>query len=202
MIQTEIRDIPMEFETGPEVFSPSGIDLGTLSMLSLFHPKQSDKVLDLGCGYGVVGIFTGKLIGSEHVVMCDLSEDAIDLSRVNAVRNSVPDIRIIKSNGLDEIPDYDFTYILSNPPYHEDFSVPKSFIENGYKKLVTGGKMMMVTKRLDWYKNKLSSVFGGVKIVELNGYHIFIAEKRIRKSLIEHKNKNQLSKKLRRKYNI
>ena len=37
----------------------------------------------------------------------------------------------------------------------------------------------MVTKRLDWYKNKLTSVFGGVKVHEINGYYVFVAEKRI-----------------------
>lgn len=73
------------------------------------------------------------------------------------------------------MPDNDFTLILSNPPYHTDFSVPKHFIEIGFKKLVLGGKLIMVTKRLDWYKNKLTSIFGGVKI---NGYYVFIAEKR------------------------
>lgn len=60
----------------------------------------------------------------------------------------------------------------------------------------------MVTKRLDWYKNKLTSIFGGVKIHEINGYYVFIAEKR--KSLIKKKkNKvNKLSKKLQRKQRL
>ncbi|HKL99509.1 MAG TPA: methyltransferase, partial [Mobilitalea sp.] len=71
----------------------------------------------------------------------------------------------------------------------------------GYKKLIIGGKMLMVTKRKDWYKNKLTTVFGGVKVIETNGYYVFIAEKRIRKVVDEAKNANQLSKKLKRKYN-
>ena len=201
MITTEIRGIPLKFETNSKVFSPSDIDLGTLSMLAEFSPKTTDKVLDLGCGYGIVGIYCSKLIGPENVVMCDISEEAIELSKVNALKNAVSAVRIIKSNGLDEIEDNDFTFILSNPPYHTDFSVAKNFIEKGYKRLVTGGRMLMVTKRKDWYKNKLTTVFGGVKVVEANGYYVFIAEKRIRKVVIEPKNTNQLSKKLQRKYN-
>lgn len=57
----------------------------------------------------------------------------------------------------------------------------------------------MVTKRLDWYKNKLTSIFGGVKIYEINGYYVFVAEKR--KNIVKKKEKkaNKLSKKLRRK---
>ena len=59
-----------------------------------------------------------------------------------------------------------------------DFSIPKHFIEKGFNRLRIGGKMYMVTKRKDWYKNKLSAIFGGVKIYEIDGYFVFCAEKR------------------------
>ena len=91
--------------------------------------------------------------------------------------------------------------ILSNPPYHTDFAVAKGFIEDGFKKLLVGGKMVMVTKRLDWYRNKLSSVFGGVTVKEKDGYYVFLAEKRgNRKPKKEKKNEQVMSKKLQRKY--
>ena len=79
-------------------------------------------------------------------------------------------------------------------------SVPKVFIEDGYKRLVTGGKMVMVTKRLTWYRNKLTSVFGGVKVIEQDGYYVFVAEKRKKKRGAEKKEKQVLSRKLARKY--
>jgi 16S rRNA (guanine1207-N2)-methyltransferase len=56
--------------------------------------------------------------------------------------------------------------------------VAKAFIEKGFNRLKIGGKMVMVTKRKDWYKNKLSSIFGGVRIYEINGYFVFEAERR------------------------
>lgn len=96
----------------------------------------------------------------------------------NAVLNGVGNINIILGDGYENVEEKDFTIILSNPPYHADFSVPKKFIELGFKKLAVGGKLVMVTKRLDWYKNKLISIFGGVKVQEINGYYVFIAEKR------------------------
>ncbi len=199
MITAEIKGISLEFETNDKVFSPSSIDLGTLSMLSQIDFNSTDKVLDLGCGYGIVGILAGKLIGADHITMCDLSEDAISLSKINAARNNLDDLKIIQSNGLENITDGDFTLILSNPPYHVDFTVPKQFIEAGFKKLVVGGKMVMVTKRKDWYKNKLTSVFGGVKVIETNGYYVFIAEKRSSYIPKKQKDTNRLSKKIQRK---
>ncbi|MCI8307028.1 MAG: class I SAM-dependent methyltransferase [Lachnospiraceae bacterium] len=199
MISTRIKDVDMVFETAPSIFSPNSIDEGTLAMLSVIDFLPSDKVLDLGCGYGVVGILAAKLIGEENVIMCDISEQAIEYATMNLRINNVPDIRIRLSDGYKNVGERDFTLILSNPPYHADFSVPKHFIEVGLKKLVIGGKLIMVTKRLDWYKNKLTSVFGGVKVHEINGYYVFVAEKRILTQKDKNKSTNSLSKKLQRK---
>ncbi|SDP50744.1 class I SAM-dependent methyltransferase [Clostridium gasigenes] len=198
MINLELNNIKLEFETSDKVFSPSNIDKGTLAMLSQVEFNKNDKILDLGCGYGIVGVFASKLIGAENVIMCDLSPDAVELSKSNATNNGIIDLQIIQSDGLDNITDNNFSLILSNPPYHVDFSVPKKFIEQSYKRLITGGKMYMVTKRKDWYKNKLISVFGGVVIVEIDGYYVFMAEKRNEKKVKIEKT-STLSKKLQRK---
>lgn len=199
MISTRIKDVDMVFETAPSIFSPNSIDNGTLAMLSVIDFFPSDKVLDLGCGYGIVGILAGKLIGEENVIMCDVSEQAIEYATMNLRMNNVPNIRIRLSDGYKNVGERDFTLILSNPPYHADFSVAKHFIEVGFKKLAIGGKMIMVTKRLDWYKNKLTSVFGGVKVHEINGYYVFVAEKRSQAIKEKEKTINNLSKKLQRK---
>ena len=199
MIYTNIKNIDLKFETKTSVFSPNFIDPGTLAMLSVIDFSQSDKVLDLGCGYGAVGILAGKLIGEEKVTMCDISEQAIKCATKNAVLNGVGNIAIKLSNGYENVEEKDFTIILSNPPYHADFSVPKKFIEIGFWKLAVGGKLVMVTKRLDWYKNKLTSIFGGVKVREVNGYYVFVAEKRSRIVKNEKKPIKRLSKKLQRK---
>lgn len=169
--------VETHFYTNGKVFSPQAVDQGTMAMLSQVTFTEEDKVLDLGCGYGVVGIVAAKLIGEDKVVLCDISQDAIDLAKKNALLNGLPNAKIYLSNGLNSVEDRDFSLILSNPPYHVDFSVPKSFIEKGYKQLKYGGKMYMVTKRKEWYKNKFISVFGGVKIQEINGYYVFMAEK-------------------------
>lgn len=199
-MEAVINGISLTLYAHDSMFSPNAPDKGTLAMLSLTEIKHGDKVLDLGCGSGIVGIYAAKLIGGENVVLTDSSEIAAEFAKKNAVLNNVPDITVCCGNGYENIADRDFTLILSNPPYHTDFSVAKAFIEGGYRRLVFGGKMIMVTKRLDWYKNKLTAVFGGVKVKETDGYYIFTAEKRqgiVKPTL---KEKNKLSKKLRRKY--
>ncbi|MCH5265491.1 MAG: class I SAM-dependent methyltransferase [Lachnospiraceae bacterium] len=200
MISAKIKNIDLKFETESSIFSPNFIDTGTLAMLSVIDFLPGDKVLDLGCGYGVVGILAGKLIGEENIIMCDISERAVEYSKINAVLNGLPDIRIRLSDGYKNVEENNFTLILSNPPYHVDFSVPKNFIEFGFRKLAIGGKMVMVTKRLDWYKNKLTSIFGGVKMQEIEGYYVLVAEKRSQIVKKKEKSIRRLSKKLQRKH--
>ena len=163
-------------------------------MLEEIDFTSESKVLDLGCGYGIVGIYASKIIGDNNVVMCDIDDNAVNTARNNAVLNDEANIEVLKSDGLKNIYYNDFSIILSNPPYHADFSVPKHFIETGFYKLILNGRFVMVTKRLDWYKNKLTSIFGGVKIINKNGYYVFISEKR--NSIPSNKIKHRLKKEI------
>ncbi len=178
MFEIDIWNNRLKFETEESLFSPESPDRGTMAMLRNTELKENDKILDLGCGYGLVGISAAKVIGEKNVFMVDINEKAVEHARINAAKNGVPGVTVKLGNGLEPIQDNDFTLILSNPPYHTDFSVPKAFIENGFKQLVVGGRMVMVVKRMDWYKNKLTTIFGGVRVVEDDGYYILTSEKR------------------------
>lgn len=177
-IKTNVKNTDLQFHTSEQLFSPTGIDKGTLSMLSVMDFKETDKVLDLGCGYGVVGILAAKFTDPSQVVMSDKESLAVEFAKKNAVLNGVDGIKIIQSDGFKNIDDKEFTLILSNPPYHTDFSVAKEFIEKGFNRLCIGGHMYIVTKRKDWYKNKLTAIFGGVKIWEVENYFVFMSMKK------------------------
>lgn len=194
IIDVSINNIDLKLNTNDKLFSPRNADMGTLSMLEEIDFTSESKVLDLGCGYGIVGIYASKIIGDNNVVMCDIDDNAVNTARNNAVLNDEANIEVLKSDGLKNIYYNDFSIILSNPPYHADFSVPKHFIEAGFYKLILNGRFVMVTKRLDWYKNKLTSIFGGVKIINKNGYYIFISEKR--NSIPSNKIKHRLKKEI------
>lgn len=195
-----LNGIDLDLDTTPELFSPTAPDKGTLAMLTAAEITPSDKVLDLGCGCGIAGIYAAKITGAHNVTMTDVLPIAAETAQQNAIKNNVPDITVLCGNAYENIRDTDFTLILSNPPYHTDFSVARSFIEGAYRHLATGGRMVMVTKRHLWYKNKLTSVFGGVKVTQTDGYYVFISEKRPRKPT-KSKPQNTLSKKLSRKHN-
>jgi len=178
MIEINIKGNNLKFNTSPQCFSPRYIDRGTLFMLSLADFAETDKVLDLGCGYGVVGITAAKFADPHNVYMTDVDGAALRLAEENAILNAAEGVHVIKSDAYDSLNETGFDYILSNPPYHTDFSTAKRFIEKGFNRLAIGGRFLMVTRREEWYKRKFISIFGGVKIFREGDYKVFIAERR------------------------
>lgn len=168
----------LTLHTRPGLFSPEHVDRGTLAMLSRAELRPGMRVMDLGCGCGVVGIVAAKKCGAENVVLADVDPLAVQAARENAADNGVGNVKIVLSDGFSAVDEAGFDLILSNPPYQSDFSVAKRFIEKGFNRLKVGGRMMMVTKRLDWYRNRLRAVFGGVRVEQVDGYFVFTAERR------------------------
>jgi len=178
LIVQSVRGLDLRFETSPTLFSPGELDQGSLALLSQVRIEQGDKVLDLGCGYGLLGIFAAKLARPETVFLLDRDPVAIDYARRNAVLNDVAGVTCTASEGFRNFHETGFTKILCNPPYHADFSVPKHFIEKGFNRLAVGGSMWMVTKREAWYRNKLRGIFGGVSVHSVGSYFVFEARKK------------------------
>ena len=178
VIVAEVMGRRLELETRPGLFSPAHADRGTLAMLSCVRFEPGMKVLDLGCGCGLVGILAAQFCGAENVVLSDIDPLAVAVAARNAARNGVGGVKTAVSDGFSALDDAGFDLILSNPPYQSDFSVAKRFIEKGFNRLKLGGRLVMVTKRRDWYRNKLSAIFGGVRVREIDGYFVFEAERR------------------------
>lgn len=178
LVETVIRDIPLKFNTAESLFSPRKPDAGTLAMLSAVEFRADDRVLDLGCGYGLVGIFAAKFADPENVFLTDVDPVAVTQARLNAKLNNVDKVTVQQSDGFRDFQETEFSKILSNPPYHSDFSVAKHFIMKGFNRLKVGGLMYFVTKREPWYRKSLASVFGGCRVQDIDDYFVFTAEKR------------------------
>ena len=178
MIVATIKGVELRLETAPGLFSPRAVDSGTLAMLSRVEFDPDDKVLDLGCGYGVVGLVAARLVRPERVWLLDKDPAAVEAATANLTANGAAGATVVLSDGFRQFAETGFDKILCNPPYQADFAVPKHFIEKGFNRLVVGGSLFMVTKRELWYRNKITSVFGGVKVREVDGYFVFEATKK------------------------
>lgn len=164
--------------TEPGLFSQKSVDAGTLAMLSCVTFQPDDKVLDLGCGYGVVGIVAAKTARPQNVFLVDVDEVAVRTAARNLESNGAAGATVALSDGFRDFREAGFTKILSNPPYHADFAVPKHFIEKGFNRLALGGALFMVTKRELWYRRKLEAIFGGVRVRLIGEYFVFEAIKK------------------------
>lgn len=174
----DIKGLTLSMETAPGLFSPAHADRGTLAMLSKVEFLPGQRVMDLGCGWGLVGVTAAKICGAENVYMCDIDANAVETARRNAENNGVGGVNICVSDGFKAVDAAGFDLILSNPPYQTDFSVAKSFIEKGFNRLKIGGTMYLVVKREKWYLNKMRAVFGGAMSETADGYCIISAQRR------------------------
>jgi len=176
----EVFGNTLRFAAGDALFSPSGIDRGTQAMLSacknMLYPGC--RVMDLGCGYGAVGVSVSHIVGAQNVVMADIDPVAVEFAKQNALKNGADGAKILVSDGFSSVDAAAFDVILVNPPYQTDFAVARGFIRKGFNRLSVGGWLFMVTKRREWYKNKIISTFGGVNIQEIDGYFVFSAQKK------------------------
>lgn len=180
MYEVTFNDKTVKVNTSVSLFSPDGADKGTLSMLKHVDFSEEDVLCDLGCGAGIVSLAACCFgVKPSNIVMTDVDFEATRIASENMKINGFDGFTAVTGDAFTAVKQSGFTLILSNPPYHTDFKVAKSFIEKGFNRLSLGGKMYMVTKRKDWYKNKLISIFGGVKVFEEDGgYFVFEAEKR------------------------
>lgn len=172
----DIEGIRLELSSDPSLFSPRAADRGTLAMLSTVRIEPGQKVLDLGCGCGLVGIWAARR-GAE-AILTDVDPRAVACAEANARRNGATGCRFQVSDGFRQLDEAGFDWILSNPPYHTDYAVARHFIEKGFNRLKTGGRLVLVVKRPDWYRNKLRSIFGGCRDEAIDGYHVLTAERR------------------------
>ncbi len=179
-INVTIKGIPFRFYTGSSVFSPKRIDRGTLLLIEKMEIKRESKVLDIGCGYGVIGIVVAKICPTCKVYMSDINERAIMLTLKNLKENRVK-ARVRSGNLYEPWKDIKFDVILSNPPMSAGKGTCFKIIEGAYDHLEEGGNLQIVVKYRKGgkiIKEKLEEVFDKVEVMgKGGGFRVFKARK-------------------------
>lgn len=172
------------FYTSNSVFSKSGVDFGSMLLIETVVKENknfSGNVLDMGCGYGPIGVIIAKLIENSNVTMADVNERALELAMMNAKENKVENkVKVVSSSAFENIKDkYDI--IVTNPPIRAGKDVVFSFYEGAYEHLNDGGKLYVVIQKKQGApssKEKITSLFGNCEVADKkSGYFIFRAEK-------------------------
>lgn len=134
----------MKFLTDAGVFSKKMIDFGSQVLLSCLSFQQGETVLDVGCGYGPLGLSLVKAQGI-HATMVDVNTRALDLAQKNADLNQV-EAKIFQSNVYDQV-EGSFDHIISNPPIRAGKKVVHQVLSGSFDHLNPGGDLTIVIQK-------------------------------------------------------
>jgi 16S rRNA (guanine1207-N2)-methyltransferase len=146
IVKTSLRGRNLEFLTSSSVFSKRRIDLGTRVLIEAMVLPSSGRVLDIGCGYGAVGITAAKLNPDLHVVMTDLNMRAVRLARQNVKANKTANVDVRCGYLYEPVEGLRFSCVLSNPPVSAGMDIVKAIILGAPNVLAPGGSFQMVIR--------------------------------------------------------
>ncbi|MCM3786557.1 class I SAM-dependent methyltransferase [Neobacillus mesonae] len=181
-LETVLRGHKLKLTSDAGVFSKNGVDYGSRVLIGAMDLKGAKSVLDVGCGYGPIGITAAKLMPDAVITMIDINERAVELARHNAIQNQVSANTIIKqSDRLEKVKGEKFDVILTNPPIRAGKDVVHAIFEEAYEQLHDGGSLWIVIQKKQGAPSaqaKLESMFKMVEeVTKDKGYRIFRAEK-------------------------
>ena len=166
------------FLTDSGVFSKKMVDYGSQVLLNTLDFEKGKTLLDLGCGYGPLGISLAKVQGVKPT-MVDINNRAIDLAKQNGQKNGV-EADIFQSDIYEKV-NGTFDYIISNPPIRAGKQVVHTIISESINYLKVGGNLTIVIQKKQGApsaKAKMEEVFGNVEILKRDkGYYILRSEK-------------------------
>ncbi|CAK8054382.1 class I SAM-dependent methyltransferase [Eupransor demetentiae] len=167
----------LHFRTDSGVFSKRTIDFGSRTMLdaAIDVAIPAGRVLDLGTGYGPVGVAYAKASGRE-IDMVDVNERALELAEHNAEKNGVADrVRVFQSDIYQAV-DNDYALILVNPPIRAGKQVVTAMLQDAKEHLVEGGKLIAVLQKKQGAPSALKNMeatFGNAQVIaKKKGYQI------------------------------
>lgn len=179
--EVTLRGFSFRLVTDAGVFSKSGVDYGSRVLIDALELESNAKVLDVGCGYGPIGLTAAKLVPQGQVTMIDINERAVELSRENAKLNGISNVTVLQSDIYEAVKSMSFNAIITNPPIRAGKSVVHQIFEEGYQLLEQGGSMWVVIQKKQGAPSaeaKLEELFGEVEeVTKDKGYRIFRAVK-------------------------
>lgn len=165
-IQGYLLGHDLTFKTRWGVFSPRAIDEGTLLLMKYLEVGESDKCLDLGCGYGPIGLSVAKCCPKGEVHMVDKDFVAVELSNTNAKLSHIDNVKVYLSDAFFSVNKHAyFDQVISNVPAKVGREQLSIILYDAFDALKFGGKITFVTINglRNFVKDNFKSVFGNYK---------------------------------------
>lgn len=180
-IEVFIRHTSFRFQTDLGVFSKDSIDFGTRFLIEKIDiPDSAHTIIDMGCGYGPIGIVVAKLYPNTKVYLYDVNERAVDLARKNAVMNKVDNVMVTTSFLFEHV-NVKADVIITNPPIRAGKMTIFRLYEDAYQTLNAGGLFYAVIQKKQGAPStvsKLTELFGNCEMIDRDkGYWVLLARK-------------------------
>jgi 16S rRNA (guanine1207-N2)-methyltransferase len=146
LVRTCILGKSFEFLTASSVFSKRKVDSGTRLLIESMILPEAGYVLDIGCGYGAVGIAVAAFKHKLHVVMTDVNARAVRLAKKNVALNKVPNVDVRYGFFYEPIEDLKFNCVLSNPPVSAGMDTVKAIVAGAPKVMTANSSFQMVIR--------------------------------------------------------
>ncbi len=176
LIKARLGGRAFRFLTSSGVFSYKKIDRGTELLVSNMIIRQEDHVLDLGCGYGILGIAAAKIAG--RVILTEVNSRAANLARKNLKLNSIANAEVREGNLYEPVADEKFNVILCNLPMSAGLGVVYEIIEKSTAHLKSRGTLQVVVRKgAKRIEQKMREIFGNVTtLAKKGGYRVFLSK--------------------------
>ena len=136
----------LEFASDAGIFGADGLDPGTALLIESMVVGEEDRVLDLGCGWGAVGVAAAKAAPRGSAVLTDVNRRAAALARGNLRRNRVRNAEVRVGSLFEPVPGERFDLIATNPPYHAGRPLLLELLAGAPDHLTPGGRLVLVGK--------------------------------------------------------
>jgi len=174
-----LRGRRFHFVTAAGVFSASRLDPGTALLIESLEVKESDTVLDLGCGWGAIGIVAAALAPQGKAWLVDPNPRAVAIARHNAALNGLTNVELAEGEGTGPVRGLFFDVVATNPPIRAGKAVVFDLIEQAAARTRAGGRFYIVARTKQGAKGiaqKVKQVFGNVTEVRKGGgYRVYSA---------------------------
>ncbi|MBI3413346.1 MAG: class I SAM-dependent methyltransferase [Candidatus Aenigmarchaeota archaeon] len=179
IITALINGANYRFATAGGVFSKDRVDRGTLLLIESVRVSKNDKILDLGCGYGVIGIAFSKYV--RWVFMTDINERAVELAKLSVELNKLTNVKVFDGDLYESVKGVRFDKIMCNPPIRAGKAVVNKIIEGALERLEAGGSLYLVARTKQGAKSiakKMKQVFGNQEYASKSGgYRVMFSRK-------------------------
>lgn len=168
-IRAAIRGHVFTFRTDAGIFSGREIDRGTELLLEALEIEPCELILDLGCGYGAIGIVAARLSDGGRVVLTDVNERAVALARANLTANKIENAEVRAGDLYAPVAGMAFDHIVCNPPIRAGRAVVDRIVSEAPAHLLDGGSLWLVARTkqgAESIRTRMSAAFGNAAVVK------------------------------------